>query len=106
MTQGIGDAISAGESEKLPEVLVPGLEGTKAIRGRSPFALAFDRLRRDRGAMISLGVIILIILVAIGAPLFGLLTGHGPDHQYRTANALSRVWTTARTERHLLVRHR
>jgi ABC-type dipeptide/oligopeptide/nickel transport system permease subunit len=89
MTQGIGDAISAGESDQLPEVLVPGLEGTKLIRGRSPFALAFDRLRRDRGAMISLGVIILIILVAIGAPLFGVLTGHGPNHQYRTPNALS-----------------
>jgi ABC-type dipeptide/oligopeptide/nickel transport system permease subunit len=89
MTQGIGDAISAGDSERLPGVLVPGAGGTKLIRGRSPFALAFDRLRRDRGAMISLAVIILIILVAVGAPIFATITGHGPNHQYRTPNALS-----------------
>jgi ABC-type dipeptide/oligopeptide/nickel transport system permease subunit len=89
MTQGIGDAISAGDSEAPLGVLVPGAGGTKLIRGRSPFALAFDRLRRDRGAMISLAVIILIILVAIGAPLFSVITGHGPNHQYRTPNALS-----------------
>jgi peptide/nickel transport system permease protein len=89
MTQGIGDAISARDSGGVPGVLAPGAAGTKAIRGRSPFALAFDRLRRDRGAMISLTVIILIILVAIAAPLFSLITGHGPNHQYRTPNALS-----------------
>jgi ABC-type dipeptide/oligopeptide/nickel transport system permease subunit len=89
MTQGIGDAISARDSGGVPGVLAPGAAGTKAIRGRSPFALAFDRLRRDRGAMISLTVIILIILVAVAAPLFSLITGHGPNHQYRTPNALS-----------------
>ena len=93
MTQGIGDAISAGESDRLPDVLVPGTVGTKAIRGRSPFALAFDRLRRDRGAMISLAVIILIILVAIGAPV--------PD-----AGRTVRIWSTARSEHHVLVRYR
>ena len=89
MTQGIGDAISARDSGELPAVLIPGAAGTKAIRGRSPFALAFDRLRRDRGAMISLTVIVLIILVAIAAPFFAFITGHGPNHQYRTPNALS-----------------
>jgi ABC-type dipeptide/oligopeptide/nickel transport system permease subunit len=89
MTQGIGDAIAAGDSAVLLEPLVPGAPGAKAIRGRSPFALAFDRLRRDRGAMISLGVIILIVLIAIAAPLFASLLGHSPNHQYRTADALS-----------------
>ncbi len=49
--------------------------------------LAFARLRRDRGAMISLGVIIVIILVAIFAPLFAKITGHGPNEQYYTADA-------------------
>lgn len=89
MTQGIGDAISARDSGEILEVLTPGEGGSKVIKGRSPFALAFDRLRRDRGAMISLGVIILIVLVAIAAPLFATLTGHGPNHQYRGLNALS-----------------
>jgi peptide/nickel transport system permease protein len=89
VTQGIGDAISARDSGEILEVLTPGEGGSKVIKGRSPFALAFDRLRRDRGAMISLGVIILIVLVAIAAPLFATLTGHGPNHQYRGLNALS-----------------
>ena len=89
VTQGIGDAISAGDSAVLLEPLAPGAPGAKAIRGRSPFALAFDRLRRDRGAMISLGVIILIVLIAIAAPLFASLLGHPPNHQYRTSDALS-----------------
>jgi ABC-type dipeptide/oligopeptide/nickel transport system permease subunit len=89
MTQGIGDAISAGDSGVELEPLTPASPGTKAIQGRSPFQLAFDRLKRDRGAMISLYVIGLIILIAIFAPFFATLTGHGADHQYRGLNALS-----------------
>jgi ABC-type dipeptide/oligopeptide/nickel transport system permease subunit len=89
MTQGVGDAISARDSGVVLDVLTPGEGGSRVIKGRSPFALAFDRLRRDRGAMISLAVIVLIILVAIGAPLIAAITGHGPNHQYRGLNALS-----------------
>jgi len=36
-------------------------------------------------AMISLGVIVLIILLAIGAPLVAAVTGHPPNQQYRNA---------------------
>jgi peptide/nickel transport system permease protein len=89
VTQGIGDAISARDSGAVPDVLTPGEGGSKVIKGRSPFALAFDRLRRDRGAMISLFVILAIIAVAVAAPLFGVITGHGPNHQYRGLDALS-----------------
>jgi peptide/nickel transport system permease protein len=45
--------------------------------------LAWERLRRDRAAMISFVVIVLIALVAIGAPLIAALVGHGPNDQYR-----------------------
>ncbi len=38
-----------------------------------------ERLLRDRAAMISLGVIILIVLVAIFAPVIAAITGHGPE---------------------------
>ena len=55
----------------------------RRIEGRSPWVLAWERLRRDRVAMISLGVIVLICLVAIFAPVFATLTGHGPNDQYR-----------------------
>src|SRR5450759_3848625 len=55
----------------------------KAIEGRSPWLLGWQRLRRDRVAMISLIIIALIILMAILAPLVATLTGHPPNEQYR-----------------------
>lgn len=73
------------------EHLESGGIGGKKIEGRSPLALAFVRLRRDRGAMISLGVIAIIIIIAIAAPLFATLTGHGPNDQYYGPNARSAV---------------
>jgi peptide/nickel transport system permease protein len=59
------------------------LEGESRIQGRSPARLAWERLRRDRAAMVSFVVIVLIALVAIGAPLLAMLVGHGPNDQYR-----------------------
>lgn len=64
-------------------------QGPAAIEGRSPWILGVERLRRDRVAMISLGLIVAIILVAVFAPAFAALTGHGPNEQYHTANALT-----------------
>ena len=87
MTQGIGDALVAGGEPEVEDLVAA--PGTKRIEGRSPFALAFDRLRRDRAAVISFCVIVLIALVAIAAPVFSLITGHGPNHQYRDLGALS-----------------
>lgn len=55
----------------------------KAIEGRSPWALGWQRLRRDRVAMISLVIVGLILLMAIFAPLATALTGHDPNEQYR-----------------------
>lgn len=57
-----------------------GLPG--AIEGRSPWQLAWARLRRDRVAIACAVVIALIVLIAILAPLISLLVGHGPDTQY------------------------
>lgn len=67
----------------------PGLPGADAeptsprIEGRSPWYLAWQRLRRDKVAMVSLAVIVVIILVAIFAPLATTLTGHPVNQQYR-----------------------
>lgn len=41
-----------------------------AIAGRSPWALAWRRLRRNRIAMAALGLLILIVLVCLAAPLY------------------------------------
>ena len=54
------------------------------IQGRSTWQLAWARLRRDRAAVISFVVIVLIILVAIFAPVFAAITGHGVNEQFRT----------------------
>jgi ABC-type dipeptide/oligopeptide/nickel transport system permease subunit len=50
--------------------------------GRTPWQLAWARLRKDRVAMVSLGFIVLLVLVAIFAPLLTALLGHGPNAQY------------------------
>jgi ABC-type dipeptide/oligopeptide/nickel transport system permease subunit len=89
MTQGVGDAIFARDGADSFEALDPTSTGVRAIEGRSPLALAFDRLRRDRAAILSLYVITAIVVLAIVAPLFAAITGHGPNHQYRGLDALS-----------------
>lgn len=66
------------------DVTVEVVPGAKAIEGRSPWQLAFARLRRDRVAVGSAVVIGLIVLMAICAPLVAAAVGHGPNTQYRT----------------------
>ena len=65
-----------------PGTGAPGREGG-AIQGRSPWYLAWRRLRHDRVAMISLVVMVLIILMAVFAPVTTALTGHPVNEQYR-----------------------
>jgi ABC-type dipeptide/oligopeptide/nickel transport system permease subunit len=50
----------------------------KAIEGRSLYQLAWRRIRRSKIAMISLGFIVLLLLVAIFAPVLTAIEGHGP----------------------------
>jgi peptide/nickel transport system permease protein len=56
----------------------------RAIEGRSPWQLAWSRLRRDRVAIVCAAVILLITIIALAAPLFTYLTGHGPNEQFQT----------------------
>ena len=56
----------------------------QSFEGRTPWRLAWGRLKRDRVAMVSLGFIVFLFLVAIFAPLFTALIGHGPNAQYTT----------------------
>jgi peptide/nickel transport system permease protein len=77
-------ATDLGKRDPDPAVPVATeLEGEARIQGRGPVRLAWERLRRDRAAMVSLAVIVLIALVALGAPLLAALVGHGPNDQYR-----------------------
>jgi len=71
---------SAGMSETLIE------EGeapaSRKIEGRSPWRLAYERLRKDRAAKIAFGTILVIVLLAILAPVFAKIIGHGPNQQF------------------------
>ncbi len=58
-------------------------EPKASIEGRSPWRLAWERLRRDRVALISFLVIVLIVAMAVFAPLVAAITGHGVNTQYR-----------------------
>jgi peptide/nickel transport system permease protein len=53
--------------------------GGRKIEGRSPWQLAWARLRTDKAAMISLAVIILLIVMALIAPLIDKWVGYAPD---------------------------
>jgi peptide/nickel transport system permease protein len=56
--------------------------GTTGVAGRSPWRLAWERLRHDRVAIASSVTIVLIALLAVLAPVIAHLVGHGPDTQY------------------------
>ena len=73
-------AVDAGTATAEP---IPESEGP-AIEGRSPWQLAWARLRHDKVAVASFAVICLIVLLAVFAPVIAHLLGHGPNTQFRT----------------------
>ena len=56
--------------------------GRKLIQGRSPWQLAWERLRTDRAAVIAAATIAVIVIVALMAPLIAAWIGHGPNQQF------------------------
>jgi peptide/nickel transport system permease protein len=53
------------------------------IVGRSPWEIFWGRFRKDRVALVALGVIVLLALIAIFAPLIAKVVGHGPNALFR-----------------------
>jgi ABC-type dipeptide/oligopeptide/nickel transport system permease subunit len=52
---------------------------SEQVTGRSPWELFWRRFRRDRFALAGIVVIVLMIVLALGAPLIAGLVGHGPN---------------------------
>lgn len=71
------------EAETIEADAVSGLTRQTAVAARSPLQLVWSRLSRDRVAIISAVVIVLVILAALMAPLVAAWTGHGPNEQFR-----------------------
>ena len=54
----------------------------RAIEGRSHWRLTWQRLRGDKAAVASAAVIVIMAGLALAAPAFAALTGHGPAQQF------------------------
>jgi peptide/nickel transport system permease protein len=54
----------------------------RAIEGRGQWKLVWRRLRHDKAALASAAVIAIIAALAVAAPAFAALTGHGPAQQF------------------------
>jgi peptide/nickel transport system permease protein len=74
MSIRLGDAPDTSVAALPPDVV-----------GRGPWALAWRRLRADKVAIASFAVIVLMVLVAVFAPVFAHVTGHPPNMQYHQA---------------------
>jgi peptide/nickel transport system permease protein len=69
-----------------------GLESleTAALQPQGQWALAWRRLKRDRVALVCGGFLVLVVLaVGPGAPLYGKLVGHGPNEFFPYAVSVS-----------------
>ena len=66
----------AGAAEVHPETI------SASVEGRSPRQIVWGRLRQDRAAMLGLGVIIVLVLLAAFAGVIARLIGHGPNDVY------------------------
>jgi peptide/nickel transport system ATP-binding protein len=93
-TNGAGDPAAESSAEPAEPVAVaassaPAAPAAAVIEGRSQWRLAWERLRGDRSAVISASFILLLILLAIFAPVFAHITGHGVDQQNYTAGLTS-----------------
>lgn len=47
-------------------------------RGRGPWRIAWDTVRRDRGARAAFAIVVLFVLMAVGAPLLSAIGGWSP----------------------------
>jgi len=78
--------VSTGAPELLQEAgSAPAIEGeAAAIAARSPLQLFWRRLKQDRIALVALGFIVLLIVIAIFAPLIVKLVGARPPNEQST----------------------
>src|SRR5215203_3224828 len=68
--------VGADAETAIPDAVLAGAARTE---GRSLGQIAWMRLRKDRVALVGLGVLIFLILVAIFAPLIVKVLGHPPN---------------------------
>jgi peptide/nickel transport system permease protein/oligopeptide transport system permease protein len=70
--------VSGSVTQPQPDALLPGESGSK-IQGRSLRQIAWMRLKRDKVALAGGVVVVLLILIALFAPLIVKVLGHPPN---------------------------
>jgi peptide/nickel transport system permease protein len=79
--------VSLSELEFQAQTL--GTAPTQAIEGRSQWRLTWARLRRDKMAVASMIVIIVIAILALLAPVFASVLHHGPNQVFTNSGLSS-----------------
>jgi peptide/nickel transport system permease protein len=74
--EGARDLTAGVDVVDVPQRVGPG---EPVVHARSPWQIAWRRLKRDRVAIAGFIFIILLILMALAAPLFASMTGHAVD---------------------------
>jgi peptide/nickel transport system permease protein len=69
--------LSAGDVSDEETIAEP--DEARAIEGRSISRIAWNRIRRDKVALASLAAIVILVLVAVFAPLLSNLAGYPPN---------------------------
>jgi peptide/nickel transport system permease protein len=52
------------------------------VQGKTPWQLFWARFKKDKAALLGLGLVILLLVLALIAPLFVKITGHGPNELF------------------------
>ena len=84
--------VTGAQIEAQPEAGLAGVEAT-AVEGRSLGQIAWIRLKRDKVALAGGVVVILLILVAIFAPLIVKLLGHPPNEFHQDSSSTPSLQT-------------
>ena len=77
MAQVTGEPVTGGQGEG-----ALGGAPSQQVIGRSPWELFWRRFRRDKFAIAGIVFLIVIIILAIAAPLIAKLAGHGPNQVF------------------------
>jgi peptide/nickel transport system permease protein len=84
VTTGAPDLSLEGDAGTLGPAPGGGVSATTEIAARSPLQLFWRRLKGDKVALVALGFIVVLILVAVFAPLVVKLVGARPPNEQST----------------------
>ncbi len=72
----------ASVAPETAEALPGAAPGEPAVAGKSPRQLFWARFKGDKAAFVGLGLIVLLVILALCAPLVARVVGHGPNELF------------------------